>query len=171
MLAHFTDAAYEQHTRCGGLGGVCFASDASVQGCFGIMVSSDNSAALGGDHKQSLIYELELAASVIAMRLWGRHGSNNLHVRYGDNDSVRFSLIRAVGTSDIAFSIRTSHLEWEAESNCQTWFARVPTEANIADHPSRFQRVDILTDELCCDGEAESVFGILLEKVKAVKPH
>ena len=142
-----------------------------VQGWFGIVVSSDHAAALGADHKQSLTYEVELAAWVIAMRLWGRDGSNNLHVCYGDNDSVRFSLIRAVRTGDIAFSIMTSHLEWEAESTCQAWFARVPTEANIADHPSRFQKVDILTGELCCNGEAESAFGILLEKVKEVKPH
>ena len=167
----FTDAAYEPHTQSGGLGGVCFDTNASVLSWFGIAVSGDQSKALGASHKQSLIYELELIATVIAMRLWGRDGSNYLHVCYGDNDSVRFSLIRAAGTGDIGFSIMKCHLEWEAEMNCQTWFARVPTEANIADYPSRFQKVEILTDELCCNDSAGSAFESLLGKIKVVEPH
>ena len=114
---------------------------------------------------------LSMIATVVAMRLWGRDGSNYLHVCYGDNDSVRFSLIRAVGTGDIGFSIMKSHREWEAESNCQTWFARVPTEANIADYPSRLQKVEILTDELCCNDSADTTFKKLLEKIKLVEPY
>ena len=167
----FTDAAYEPNTSSGGLGGVCFGDDTCVQSWFGISVSDSQSKILGAVHKQSLIYELELIAAVVAMRLWGGNGLSNLHVCYGDNDSVRFSLIRAVGTGDIAFAIMRSHLEWEAESNCQAWFARVPTEANIADHPSQLQKVDVLTDELCCNNKAESILNWLLEKVKEVKPH
>ena len=74
-----------------------------------------------------------MAATITAMMLWGSDVAENLHVCYGDNDSVRFSLICASGTGDAASSFMASYLEWEAKKNCVTWFARVPTEANITD--------------------------------------
>jgi len=42
----------------------------------------------------------------------------------------------------------SNHFEWEGEKNCVTWLSRVPTEANVADYPSRFKRLEILTDDL-----------------------
>ena len=167
----YTDAAYKQNSQCGGLGGVLFDDEANVCSWFGIEVSRLSSVILGAESKQSLIYELELAASITAVRLWGSDATKNLHVCYGDNDSVRFSLIRASGTRDVASSFMASFLEREAERNCVTWFARVPTEANIADYPSRFQRLEILTDDLCCNHSAIGIFDLLLEQFKAGKPH
>lgn len=82
------------------------------------------------------------------------------------NDSVRYSLTRTFATGDVALAIMTCHLEWEASANCTMWFARIPTEGNIADHPSRFQRVQILTDDLCCNKNASDVFCELLERKK-----
>ena len=52
-----------------------------------------------------------------------------------------------------------------------TWFARVPTEANIADFPSRFQKLEILTDDLSCNGSAASVFESMLDGLNDGKPH
>ncbi len=167
----YTDAAYKQNSQCGGLGGVLFDDEANVCSWFGIEVSRLSSVILGAESKQSLIYELELAASITAVRLWGSDATKNLHVCYGDNDSVRFSLIRASGTRDVASSFMASFLEWEGERNCVTWFARVPTEANIGDYPSRFQRLEILTDDLCCNHSAIGIFDLLLEQFKAGKPH
>ncbi len=77
-----------------------------------------------------------MAAAITGMMLWGDDAVENLHVCYGDNDSVRFSLIRASGTGEGARPFMPSYLEWEAKKNCVTWFARVPTEAYIADYPS-----------------------------------
>lgn len=78
----------------------------------------------------------------MAMQLWGRDSTSNLHVCYGDNDSARFSLIRASGSGEVAWFMLGKYLNWEAENNARTWLARVPTEANIADFPSRFQKVE-----------------------------
>ena len=99
-----------------------------------------------------------MAASIVAMQLWGRDSTSNLHVCYGDNDSARFSLIRASGTGEVACLMLGKYLNWEAENNVVTWFARVPTEANIADFPSRFQKVGILHDDISCNGSATNVF-------------
>ena len=89
---------------------------------------------------------------------------------YGDNDSARFSLIRASGSGLVASSFLGKYLSWEAENNVATWFARVPTEANIADFPSSFQKVDILRDDLSCNSSAETVFGDLVSGIDVGKP-
>ena len=115
----FTDAASEQNIQSGGLGGVLFDSSASVCGWFCIGVSRD-AGSLGAEHKQSLMYELELAAAVFALKLWGCDGSDSLFVCYGDNDSVRYSLIRAVASSEVALAVMACHLEWEANASCAT---------------------------------------------------
>ena len=79
-----------------------------------------DAGSLGAEHKQSLMYELELAAAVFAMKLWGCDGSDSLFVCYGDNDSVRYSLIRAVASSEVALAFMACHLEWEANASCAT---------------------------------------------------
>ena len=52
-----------------------------------------------------------------------------------------------------------------------TWFARVPTEANVADHPSRMKQLTILSDDLSCNHDASVVLERLLERIKMVKPN
>ena len=104
-----------------------YGNNANLCSWFGIEVSRSTSISLGAEQRQSLIYELELAAAVIAMKLWGCDGSDHLHVCYGDNDSVRYSLIRAFAIGEAALAFKACHLEWDANANCTTWFARVPT--------------------------------------------
>ena len=111
-----------------------------------------------------------MAASIVAMQLWGRDSTSNLHVCYGDNDSARFSLIRASGTGEVACLMLGKYLNWEAENNVVTWFARVPTEANIADFPSRFQKVEILHDDISCNGSATNVFESLIDGIDVGVP-
>ncbi len=167
----FTDAAFEQNTKTGGLGGVLFNQKAELCSWFGIEVTSSMSLKLGATYKESLIYELELLASILAIQLWGRDSNENLHVCFGDNDSVRFSLIRASGSGDVACFLLGKFLEWEARNNVTTWFARVPTEANIADYPSRFQKLEILSDEFSCNESAANVLESMLVGLNDGKPH
>ena len=110
----FEDAAYEQSSQCGGLGAVLLDNQANVCSWVGIEVSQSASLILEAKLKQFLIYELELGAAITAMMLWGDDATENLHVCSGDNDSVRFSLIRASGTGDAASSFMASFFEWEA---------------------------------------------------------
>ena len=87
---------------------------------------------LGADSKESLIYELELLAAVLALCLWSQDSSKVVQVQFGDNDSVRYSLIKASATGAIGQLILNYQLRREAACNSMTWFARVPTEANIS---------------------------------------
>ena len=73
---------------------------------------------------------------------------NDFHVHFGDNDGVRFSLFRACGTGDVAQSLMGYYLALETKKCSRTWFARVPTEANISDLPSRKQQHSLLAPRL-----------------------
>ena len=74
----------------------------------------------------------------MAMDIWANQMASAYPVLYGDNDSVRFALIRGTGLGLIAHAIMRQHLETEVKFNANVWFARVPTEANVADIPSIF---------------------------------
>ena len=151
------------------IGGVLFDGKAAVIGWFGIPVTPSAAIVLGSLAKESLFYELELLAAIVDLRLWGKETTEDLHVCYGDNDSVSFFLIRASGAGDVASILMSNHLAWELEKSCVTWFARVPTGANVADHPSRLKQLTILSDDLSCIRDASVVLEGLLQSM--VKPH
>ena len=58
-------------------------------------LSEDVCKALGGVVKDTLIYELDMLAAVFSLHLWCKDGDSNIHVWFGDNNSVRYALIRA----------------------------------------------------------------------------
>ena len=98
--------------------------------------------------KQTIIYELELLASVLALDFWASSINTGLQVCFGDNDGARFSLIRGTCLSRSATLLMEYHLLREAEQNLRTWFARVPTEANISDYPSQNMPHPLLESKL-----------------------
>ena len=101
---------------------------------------------LGGDGKETIIYELELLAACLALTTWSERLRSSYSVHYGDNDSVRFALIRGTGLATVASTVMRLHLQTQVEVNSSIWFARVPTEANVADLPSRVVAHHILEE-------------------------
>jgi len=134
----FTDASFESQLGSGGLGGVLVDCLGNCRAWFSLKVEPSDCKLLGADSKETIIYDLELLACCLAMDLWGDVLASAYPVLYGDSDSVRFALIRGTGLGLIAEVIMKQHLETEVNYNRNIWFARVPTEANIADIPSRF---------------------------------
>ena len=133
----FTDAAFEPEHCTGGIGAALFDDEYKCVGWFGFPLSPEQCKMFGSDLKQTIIYELELAASILALDFWAEKMSGGLQICYGDNDSARFSLIRGSCLSQHASALMRYHLEREAFNNLCTWYARVPTEANVSDYPSR----------------------------------
>ena len=86
--------------------------------------------------------------------IFGLVHEGGLQVCFGDNDGVRFSLIRGTGGSFVASWLMEYHLNREADNNLCLWFARVPTEANISDFPSRGAYHPMLTGR--CDQSVEA---------------
>lgn len=103
-----------------------------------VRLGEDLCRLLGASSKETIIYELELLACCLGMDLWASCLASAYPVLYGDNDSVRFALSRGIGLGLIANTIMQQRLETEVKFNINVWCARVPTEANIADIPSRF---------------------------------
>ena len=86
------------------------------------------------------------------MDFWSDKMEDGLQICFGDNDSARFSLIKGTCLSSHASALMRYHLEREASNNLCTWYARVPTEANVSDYPSRNASHPLLpscVDESC----------------------
>lgn len=91
---------------------------------------------LGACCQRNHIYELELIAGILSLRFWSKRILQGLQVWFGDNDAVRFSLIKGSAEGDIGKAL--IHLKHESLESSQAWFASVPTEANMSDFlPSR----------------------------------
>ena len=129
----FTDASYEnQHAE------------------YGVFCIEDNNKWVAGsqipsvlvDHwKSSGSLQIIAQAEIYPIVLLRRHVSKSwIHrkvVYYIDNDAARFGLIKA--ESNNKFSNVLIHSFFECELVCPTcpWFARVPSDSNVADLPSR----------------------------------
>lgn len=90
----FSDAAYEPELRTGGIGAALFNDACECVGWFRFPLNQQHCMLFGGGVKQNINYELELAASILALDFWADKMKNGLQICYGDNDSARYSLIR-----------------------------------------------------------------------------
>ena len=161
----FTDASYQHDTRSAGLGGVLVDSAGDCSAWFSIQLDKDQCNLLGADSKDTIIYELELLAACIAMDVWSHQLAASYPVHYGDNDSVRYALIRGTAQGAVAESIMQMHLSIEVTFNSNVWFARVPTEANIADLPSRSLDHEFLTSDKKIENNAIASLDKFLQGV------
>ena len=140
-----TDAAFDMTTGTGGLGAVLIDMQATCVSWFGLHMDEDACKAFGSNQKQTIIYELELLGACLALDVWASKLTGRYSTLYVDNDSVRFSLIRGVATGAAAEATMSLHLQSEVENNMNVWFARIPTEANLSDLPSRFTAHPLLS--------------------------
>jgi hypothetical protein len=90
----YTDAAYDQESKTGGLGAALFNGEGICCGWFGLPLTMQQCAIFWAMEKQTIIYELELLASVLALDFWAPTIRTGLQACFGDNDGARFSLIR-----------------------------------------------------------------------------
>ena len=58
-------------------------------------------------------------------------------VHYIDNESVRLALLRGSGETEIARLVAAKIMDAEFTAGTKSWYARVASESNIADAPSR----------------------------------
>ena len=129
---------------------------------FGIQLPQTVCREFGSELKHTIIYELELCASVLALDFWADRMQDGLQICFGDNDAVRFSLIRGNCASHVATKLMEHHLRREADCNLCVWFARVPTEANVSDYPSRDAAHPLLPE--CCDESGAA--KLCLERIR-----
>ena len=73
--------------------------------------------------------------------MWGSIFQNRRILIFVDNDASRFGLIKAESNSLVSQKIIKQYYRLECLSPSVTWFARVPSESNPADPPSRGELV------------------------------
>eukprot|EP00435_Cladocopium_sp_Y103_P038332 s3870_g10.t1 len=164
----YTDASFEPETGTGGLGGVIVDAHGNVKHWFGIALDVEICTLLGAKTKGTIIYELELLAAVLSLSLWHGDKGDELNVHFGDNDGVRFSLIKATAAGEIGQLLMEYHLRLEAIADSRTWFARVPTEANISDYPSRSVAHPLLVEECNVSLQAKLCLDAILDYLRKV---
>ena len=155
----YTDASFEPEDGTGGLGGVLVNSKSEVVAWFGFPLSKEQCELFGSRDKVTIIYELELLSAIIALDLWSSHQGDEFVVHYGDNDGVRFSLVKASASGPIAQRLMAFHLQSEALNGARSWFARVPTECNLSDYPSRGIPHSLLVEASNATSDALKVYA------------
>ena len=135
----FTDAFYEASSDpVAGVGGVLVTPYGTISEYFSEPIEPQMASILGHGTKGTIIFEAELLAVWIAVKLWRSFFSDSMLVVYVDNDALRFSYAASTSRAGIVGKMLELLNLVEEQQNIHVWVARVPTRCNIADNPSRF---------------------------------
>lgn len=88
--------------------------------------------------KKQIIYECEFFAFFCAFWLWAERLSGAA-VIHTDNNSVRDAMIACSAAGEVPRRILLAVLALETSHQLIPWYARVPTDSNYADGPSRLE--------------------------------
>ena len=143
----FTDACYERDhaTWPCGIGGVFFCQK-EVQ-YFSVKVDASIRKILGELHRKQIIFEAETLAAVVAFMLWVSRCESRRCILFVDNEGSKFSLLRGLSDNSVVDFLAEKFVEMEASVHTFTWLARVPSNCNVADAPSRGD----VSGRLLCD--------------------
>ena len=88
-------------------------------------------------NQEQVIGQAELYPLLIARLTWARYLANRKVVYFVDNESARLAMVKSYSPVLPSLQIIVDTLGWDHKNNSIAWFARVPTQSNIADEPSR----------------------------------
>jgi hypothetical protein len=135
----YTDACYEPTATswiCG-LGAILVSPDGIPAAMFSTCLSEEQMVKLGSKNKKSIIFEAELLAMVLAIKVWQPFVGRAPLLVFIDNNSARDVAISGKARGGVATKMVEFLLHLEDEASVWPWYARVPSESNPADLPSR----------------------------------
>ena len=135
----FTDARFEPENeswKCG-LGGILVDMTRRAAQYLSLCLRDEQIGDLGGPIKKTIIFEAEVVAVILAIRLWMERIPNAMAICFIDNNSARDIAISASGRSNFAMALVEVLLQSEHRGSFFPWFARVPSQSNPADSLSR----------------------------------
>ena len=135
----FTDACFEPDSSSvkAGIGAVLVDSSGKATHFFTANLKDELVDDINKSQRKTIIFELELFASLWAVIGWKQFITNCAVVVYTDNDAVRDCLISCNTSSSNARPILDLYLRVEFQAAFNAWMSRVPTDSNIADAPSK----------------------------------
>ena len=108
-----------------------------------ITLSLSDLNALGYPHKSTVIFEAEVLAIIVCLKLWSRFLKSRPCVIFVDNNSARDIAIAGNARTSPWRELVGCLLRSEDSCSLNAWYSRVPSESNIADGPSRNDLTDI----------------------------
>jgi len=136
----FTDASFEPSDASwpAGVGGVLYDENGKALRHFSYCLDKNDLAVLGfPDHKQTVIFEAELIAVIVAVKLWKDDLLDRPVVIFVDNNSARDVAVSGSARTVTPLKLVNLLLTLEDEFSIIPWYARVPSKSNPADEPSR----------------------------------
>ena len=135
----FTDGACEEVTSVGGV-----LVDGDVRECFGAVVPQK----LIDDWKSSaeqvqVIGQAELFPVLVAKLTWASRLRGRRCIFFLDNESARLALVKAYSPVLASLRIVVDIVMWDYSNRLDSWYARVPTCANISDCVSRMSTKEL----------------------------
>ena len=116
---------------------------------FSLNVPEEGCRLMSANDEATIIYELETLGVLIGMAIFCEHLSDCEKEKepsvgvgitcFVDNDASRYALIKGYARKDVAGGTLKQIASVECEYGMVPWFARVNSESNIADEPSRLK--------------------------------
>ena len=144
----FTDACFDSETKSGGIGGVLIGPTGSVVSWFSSVVDRHLCNSFMDENQEQAIGELEAFAVYVGLKLWSKTLSSKHVVCFVDNEGARYLILRGYSGNKTLDRIVHGVSLIEEDHCIFSWYARVPSEANVADHPSRSVESDMLPPTL-----------------------
>jgi hypothetical protein len=131
----FTDGACENITSVGGM--IFDPEDGTVE-CYGAVVSPAFVDTWKSTAEQTqVIGQAEIFPVLVAKLTWQRRLAGRKAIYFIDNEAARLGLIKAYSPVLSSLKIIMQCLAFDFEHDALSWYARVPTAANLSDEPSR----------------------------------
>ena len=89
------------------------------------------------DDQTQVICQAEIFPTLVARHTWAKKIMGRRVIFFIDNDSARPALMKQYSPILSSLQIVEQCTAWDCAEGCTSWYARVPTEANLADGPSR----------------------------------
>jgi hypothetical protein len=138
----FTDGACEPMGTS--IGGVIFAPGRQPM-AFGAILSQEVvSSWLTKLGQTQVIGQAEIFPVLVARWTWAEELKNKRVLYFIDNDSARLALVKSYSPVLPSLKIISECSEWDCANSSCAWYARVPTEANVADGPSRMESREVV---------------------------
>ena len=106
---------------------------------FGVVIPSEVLLSWKQPGKEQYITEAELMPILLAKQLWKNRLTHTKVLTFVDSDPAKFMCIAGYSHIPTCNKIIRDIFEEESRAQTWTWFARVPTECNPADAPSRLK--------------------------------
>ena len=132
----FTDASFDSEAKTGGLG-VLLDQAGTVVAWFGGEVDSSFCASFMAEEQEQAIGELEAFAVSVALHLWCEHVKSRHLVCFLEYEGSRFLILKGYPSNPTLTRLCMRFLFLRKRFVFWHWYARIPTEANLSDLPSR----------------------------------